>query len=139
VSKPTPTSQPLPYQTVGAVGGVGKYPEKNDIIDDAVAWKAYWEAIHSEVKLKPLLPAVDFNRKTVVGISEGPHRSEAVGIEFLSVMSFPDKTVVTAAMIKPGETCHAESGTLDPASMIAFDTPETPIVFDIKIRTRQCR
>lgn len=139
VSPPTPTSIDIPFETVGAFSGPGTYPEKNDIIDDAVAWKAYWEAVHADATLKPALPAVDFEHKTLVGISQGPYRSASVGIKVTSVRKQDGKIIVSAEMIKPGQTCPAEAGTLAPASMIAFDTQKEPITFDIRSKSRQCR
>lgn len=128
----------VPFQTISALNSAGNYPEKNDIITNQIDWQQYWDRIHSASETKPVLPAIDFSKKVVVGISQGPHRSRAVGIQILSVKTSSDDTVVSALVYKPGQTCKAEPFILNPAAIIAFDKQSSPILFDIKVQSKQC-
>lgn len=138
VVKKVPETIDIPYQAIASISGSGNYPEKNDIITTQSQWEKYWDLIHIGSDTKPFLPHIDFTKKTLVAITEGPHNSRAVGIQILSVKSSASETIVSASVSKPGETCKAESVKYDPTMIIAFDIPTTPIRFDIKGRSQEC-
>lgn len=128
----------VPFQTISSVNGSGNYPEKNDIITNQVDWQQYWDRINQSSETKPVLPTIDFSKKVIVGISQGPYRSRSVGIQILSVKTSSDDTVVNALVYKPGQTCKAESVTLDPTAIIAFDKQSSPILFNIRVQSKEC-
>ena len=128
----------VPFEILVSGDSRGVYPHVQEIISTEAEWEAYWKKVHASLpSLPPLIP-VDFSKKIVAAVSEGPRQTEGYGLSIIAVQSTATSTVVAVHELIPSESCKLTKKLSNTYSIVAFDRPSTPISFSVNSLVREC-
>ena len=90
----------------GSLTTSGIHTPSREVIRDAGAWQAAWNAIFANVSPQPALPAVDFSTQMVLLAAQGDQTSGGFGIFIDGAFTTLDGTVIAAVTTaSPGPGC----------------------------------
>jgi hypothetical protein len=117
---------PLPADeivTLYASSQSGVVDEGQEIIDDAGAWAAAWNSLHSGVVPVPPVPEVDFAARRVVLVTAGERPNGGHRLELVEVTSGDTGMTVRVNDVVPGPSCLTAQVISHPA--LAISVPRT--------------
>jgi hypothetical protein len=108
------------------------------IVTDQAAWSTIWSAIVKNNSPTPMLPAVDFNRETIVVAAMGQRSSGGYGITIDSGGVAGDTVVLTVTEHSPGPTCGATAALTAPIALARILRPRATVKFVEKTAVTNC-
>lgn len=128
----------VPFEILVSGDSKGVYPHTQEIISSEAEWEAYWKKVHASLSLLPPLIPVDFSKKVVAAVSEGPRQTEGYGLGIVAIQSTTYSTVVAVHELIPSESCKLTKKLSNSYSIVSFDRASTPIVFSVNSLVREC-
>ena len=117
----SPKDGPVPFEKLlhNQYSGV-RNPEEL-VIRDAAGLAKFWSAAHDGMSAPPAVPAIDFNRKTVIAIAAGGYPNGCIDLVLDKVTFGGETLLVNYHLSTPPEGAACTQAFVFPATMIVLD------------------
>ncbi len=126
-SSPVPPLSTLPQWQGGASGILFA---RTVVVQSPAEWNKLWQEHQAGRPAPAVLPAVDFNQVTVVGVFTGARPTGGNAVEIYDLQTLPDQIVVRFRDIPAFPAPEAAITTLQPYHLKAIPKTTLPVRFD---------
>ncbi|HEX6939025.1 MAG TPA: protease complex subunit PrcB family protein [Longimicrobiales bacterium] len=125
--------EPIVYEVYSGIAS-----RRRDVITTRAEWQAFWNELMATRTPRPALPAVDFDRETVLVAAMGRQPTGGYAIEIEQVYRAPDEVVAVVAETRPGEGCMTAQAITAPVFVARIERAGLPIRFVETERVQDC-
>ena len=110
---------------------------QNFVINDRAEWQSVWEKIFANENPKPPLPEIDFTRRTIIAVFQGPQPSTGYAISIEGIVETEASLEVTVRAFS-AERCVVAPKVTSPLHIVEIEKTNKAINFNAK-RKILCR
>ncbi len=116
----------------------GTYPAKQDVVTNQGEWEGYWKRIHFSIHPIPPLIPIDFSKREIVAVNEGPKDTDGYRLSISSIQTDGSKIIVTAEEVVLANDCHPSNTPSNMYNILSIDKTLLPVIFKSSSRIRTC-
>lgn len=110
---------------------------QNLVINDPAEWQSVWEKVFANTNPKPPLPEIDFTRRTIIAVFQGPQPTTGYAISIEGLVETEALLEVTAKAFS-AERCVVSPKVTSPLHIVEIEKTNKVINFNVK-RKILCR
>jgi len=111
---------------------------RQDFINSAAQWQAYWRQVHASLATLPPLIPVDFSTSSVLAVCLGQQPTTGFGLKITNITASAAGTTVNLTESTPTITCSVSETPTDRYVIVRTAKLTEPISFRITSEKRHC-
>ena len=108
------------------------------LIDNQSKWAAAWATLNANSGPKPAVPAIDFNRYTVIVAALGRRNTGGYDIRVSRLATSGGYLYVEVTSTSPGNKCGTTQALTEPVHIIRVAKPHAPLVYIERASVTEC-
>jgi hypothetical protein len=109
------------------------------VIRDQAAWTQAWLTLHARLQPVPPIPAVDFDRESVVLVALGTRNTGGYNVLLESASLDGGQVHLTVRQSAPGASCITTQALTQPVDLARLTRRPEPVTFDVRAQVQECR
>ena len=128
-SSPTEPNSPVTFREVAVVQNSGILSRRHETITTAKRWTEVWTEVHARQSPEPSLPAVEFDRESVLLTAMGENPDACWSVRVHALERFLGTLIADVKEVRAPMSCACPPVVVAPVHMVAISRTNDPIRF----------